>query len=307
MTRGWNGKGNSQPAVERLTGMAAALAWSRALKVVRCLPMAATAGFGFIVQRPELDVALGVVVVGVLLLACGCAGINSVQEVRLDRLYRRTCTRPLATGQIRPGPALAVSAVLVAGGLAVLAGYGWGGLPLSLGLAALVLYNGLYTPLKQITVFALIPGGVAGSLPPLIGWTSAGGGLAEPRIWLLFSLFFLWQIPHFCLILLCHADDYRAVERPSLIRLFPARRLRRIALVWIAALAVVALTLALDDQLQSASRLALAGMGLLMPLIPALPLLGARVDDARLSLWLLNGGFFLTLLTVTVAQLLCAG
>ncbi|MDR2549293.1 MAG: UbiA family prenyltransferase [Desulfobulbus sp.] len=301
MTRGWNGKSNSRP----MAGLAAtALAWSQALKVARCLPMAATAGFGFIAQRPQLDAALGIVVGGVLFLACGCAGINSVQEARIDRLYRRTWARPLATGQIRPGPALAVSAMLATGGLAVLAGYGWSnGLPLSLGLAALILYNGLYTPLKQVTVFALIPGGVAGSLPPLIGWTAAGGGLAEPRIWLLFSLFFLWQIPHFCLILLCHADDYRAVERPSLIRLFPAPRLRRIALVWIAALAVTALTLALDDLLQPASRLALAGMALFLTLIPGQRLLGGRADDARLSLWLLNAGFFLTLLAVTVAQL----
>lgn len=281
--------------------------WSRVIKLNRCLPIALSAGFGFILQRPVPDAALGGVVAGVLLLACGCAGLNSVQEARMDRLYRRTCDRPVATGLVRRGHALALSVTLVALGLGILFADNPSRLPPLLGLAAVLLYNGLYTPLKQISVFALVPGGLAGGLPPLIGWTAAGGGLADLRPWLLFALFFLWQIPHYCLILLRHRDDYRAVAQPSLIRLFSESLLKNITLVWVGALAVVAMTLALDrDLLQPGSRLTLAGMAVFLVLFLGQRLLRTQADD-RLPLWLFNGVFFSALLVVALVQLLAAG
>jgi protoheme IX farnesyltransferase len=78
-----------------------------------------------------------------------------------------------------------------------------------LGILNVVLYNLVYTSLKRVSSLALIPGSLVGAVPPLIGFTAAGGSAPDSGI-LLFSLFmFLWQIPHFWLISIRYADDYR--------------------------------------------------------------------------------------------------
>jgi len=278
------------------------------IKITLCLPVALSAGFGFVLHTPTFTPALGGVFCGVLLLACGAAGGNSLQEAATDACLRRTQDRPLVTGRLGKHEALGLCLVLVLLGLTTLLVSGQGRLPFWLGLAAIFFYNGIYTPLKQVSVFALIPGGLAGSLPPLIGWTGAGGGLADSRAWLLLTLFFLWQIPHFCLILLRYQEEYRNAAQPSLIRLFSEPSLKRIVLVWIGAFAVVTLALALDrDLLQPGSRLLLALMAMLLPAFLGLHLLRHPSPDYRLLGTVFNGVFFATLILVTLLQLLTIG
>ena len=60
-----------------------------------------------------------------------------------------------------------------------------------------VRYNGVYTPLKRVSAFAAIPGGVVGSLPPVIGWAAGGGSVTDARILAVAFFFFVWQVPHF--------------------------------------------------------------------------------------------------------------
>ncbi len=283
-------------------------AWGQVIKITLCVPMALATGFGFLLHSPTPGPGLGGAIAGVLLLACGCAGLNSVQEVAVDSLFRRTRSRPLVTGRLRTDQAARFSALLVLLGLAILALSSAGWTPLLLGLAAVVLYNVLYTPLKQVSVFALIPGGLAGAVPPLIGWTAAGGSLEEVQAWMLLALFFLWQIPHFCLILLRHREDYAAAMQPSLLGLFSESTLKRIALVWIGAFAVAALTLALDRTLlHPGSRLTLGLLAVLLPLLLAPGLLNQRPPDYRRLLLLFNGAFFAAMLVVAVLQFLPAG
>ena len=227
---GWNRKENSvaAPMPERPARRSPAAnlrAWATVIKVTLCVPMALATGFGFLFHSPAPGPGLGGAIAGVLLLACGCAGINSVQEVGVDGLFRRTRTRPLVTGSLRTDQAARFSALLVLMGLAILAMSSAGWTPPLLGLAAVVLYNGLYTPLKQVSVLALVPGGLAGAMPPLIGWSAAGGGLVDVHAWMLLGLFFLWQIPHFCLILLRHREEYATaaatVAAPVVFRIDP--------------------------------------------------------------------------------------
>lgn len=279
----------------------------RVLKLPRCLPMALTAAFGSLYNRPSLDMHLGWMVVGILLLACGCGGINSVQEADVDSLLQRTCDRPLATGQMSKRLAVLMSSLLIVGGLATLFVNESGWIPPLLGLGAVLLYNGLYTPLKQISVFALLPGGLAGGLPPLIGWTSAGGEIDDLRAWIIFSLFFLWQIPHYCLIVLQYREEYSDGPFPSLIRLFPEATLRKIILVWAGAFALVLLTLTLDRTLLPFSRLVLAAAALLVPIVLAAGLQFRRPSPYRLLLRVFNGVFFLTLSVVAALQLMLVG
>jgi protoheme IX farnesyltransferase len=274
------------------------------VKITLCLPVALSACFGSILHTPTLTPSLGGVFCGVLFLACGAAGWNSLQEVSIDLLFCRTRNRPLVTGRLNTGQAGGLSTGFVLLGLAILAAGTEGWVPLFLGIVALVGYNALYTPLKNVSVFALFPGGLVGGLPPLIGWTAAGGGLADSRAWLLLALFFLWQIPHFCLILLRHREEYRAATLPSLIRLFSESSLQRIVVVWICALAVIALALALDrNLLQPGARLAFTLMGVLLPIFFAVHLLRQQPPDYRLLFAVLNGAFFATLLLVAMLQL----
>jgi len=282
--------------------------WLHLAKVGLCLPVAGSAAFGCILQTPATTPVLGAVMVAVFLLACGAAAANSLQEADADALMDRTRRRPLVTGRLSRRAAAGFSACTVCLGLLTLAAATPGWTPTLLGLAALLLYNGVYTPLKQRTVFALLAGGLVGSLPPLIGWTAGGGLLTDSRSWLLAGLFFLWQIPHFCLILLHHGPEYQAIAQPTLIRLLPPASLNRIVLVWVLALAVAALTLSLERQLLApGSRLVLALMAAL--LIASALALGWRTktpDYRRLFLGL-NGLFFSALLLIAMLQLLLPG
>ncbi len=234
---------------------------------------------------------------GVLLLACGAAGLNSVQEREIDRLYSRTQNRPLAAGRLPVRRSVVGSILLTGAGLLLLAVISTTLLPFWLGLAALLLYNLCYTPLKQRSIFALLPGGIAGAIPALIGWTAASGGSLSLQAWLLFVLLFLWQIPHYVLIVLTHRQDYEQGKSPSLIRLMAAARLRQIAAVWIFSSLVVALMLARLSTSSSAGVQAA-----FLPMFAGMALSGlllltrqSRIGPARLSL-LFNLSFFSSLL-----------
>jgi len=276
------------------------------VKVPLCLPVAGSAGFGALLQTPALTSSLAAVVCGVFFLACGAAGGNSLQEAASDGLFLRTRNRPMPTGQLNRRQAAWLSGLLGLIGLATLLFSGQDRQPLALGVIALLLYNGLYTPLKKTTVFALFPGGLAGAIPPLIGWTAAGGSWDDSHAWLLASLFFLWQIPHYCLILLHHQEDYRQAALPALIRLLPEQSLKGITLVWTLALAAGALALTLDQGLAPLARLCLTLFSVLLSVFFWPLLLRRQSPDYRLLFRVFNSAFFLTLLLVSLFQVAAA-
>jgi heme o synthase len=278
--------------------------WLQLIKFPLCMLVACSAGFGFILHTPELTPSLGATLFGVFALACGAAGFNSLQEVAADNLLLRTSKRPLVTGRLSKREAVSFCLVLVFLGFLSLFLSAADSHPLWLGGTALVLYNGIYTPLKSTTVFALFPGGIAGALPPVIGWDVAGGLLTDSRAMVLLSLFFLWQIPHFCLILLSHQEDYRAVQQPTLIRLLSEQSLKRITMVWILAFTTAALSLTLyGDLLHTGARIAITLMaGVMISL--CIPLfLTTHISTYRRLFFIFNGSFFSTMLTVAFLQL----
>ncbi len=280
--------------------------WAEVFKCRRCLPAALSAVFGAILFRPVADTQLAVILFGVLLLACGCAGLNSVQERHTDSFFHRTCHRPLVTGRLNRQTAFWLSVLSLGAGLALLStGTPPRVLPPLLGLAALLLYNGIYTPLKALTVLAILPGGLAGALPPLIGWSAAGGQLADPRAWMVFSLFFLWQIPHYCLIVLHYRQEYRIGPYPSLACLFAETTLQRIILLWILAFMVVALALAaVSFQLHAGSRCILTSTAILLcGLLSYQLLVTGQETRYRYMLVLLNTTFFTAITAVSLWQL----
>lgn len=144
---------------------------------------------------------------GTSLVVSGASAFNMYLERDTDALMDRTKGRPLPSGRLAPGVALAVGAVL-----------GFAAVPLLLwqvnlataliaGLALLV-YSFVYTPLKRRTTLALPIGAVPGAVPPLLGWTAVTGRVDVAGI-VLFAILFLWQLPHSLAIATFRCEDYR--------------------------------------------------------------------------------------------------
>lgn len=178
---------------------------------------------------------------GVFLLASGASALNQRQERRIDALMQRTRQRPLPRGTIAPKNALALALALMALGLVPLAMLGPG--VAALGAFSVLWYNGLYTPLKQRTAFAAVPGALVGAVPPAMGWLAGRGEMTDPKLFALTMFFFLWQIPHFWLLLLGEHDEYAKAGLPSLTRVLPRERLTRIVILWTASSAAASLLL----------------------------------------------------------------
>lgn len=243
-----------------------ALAFARLAKLPLAAFIALSTLFGAIVAagRPTLEIVA--MVLGVLLVACGGATLNSLQERTLDGTMRRTRERPLPAGQVRPRQALWQALLLLAAGLFLVAA-GKDPWPLLLTATAVVFYNGIYTPLKTRSALAIIPGLISGALPPYIGWIGGGGEfLAFPAI-LLIILLVLWQVPHFHLILLANQEDYHLSPLPHLLRRLSEAGLRRLFIPWVGSLACVMMMFAvLPHVMANSYRVAVVANALLLVL-----------------------------------------
>ncbi len=145
-------------------------------------------------------------VFGTMLIAAGTAALNHYIERETDGNMRRTASRPLPSGMLRPGEALGFGVALCLAG-AVDLYLTAGALASGLGVATCLSYLLAYTPLKKRTVWATFVGAFPGAIPPMIGWVAATGALGTGA-WLLFGILFLWQFPHFHAIAWMYREDY---------------------------------------------------------------------------------------------------
>jgi heme o synthase len=211
-------------------------------KVKITFAVALTTITGYLLGGGTLDAGLVLPTVGIFLLACGSSAINHFQERVQDAKMERTKNRPIPSGRISPAGALVVAFMLSATGAALLY-FGSGMLAMQLGILALIWYNGIYTPLKKKTAFAVVPGAVIGSIPPLVGWVAAGGQLTDPRAFIMAFFFFIWQVPHFWLLMLKFGEEYTKAGFPSITSVYSSRQIRNITFIWILATAISALML----------------------------------------------------------------
>ena len=151
-------------------------------------------------------VLLAHTVFGTILVASGAATLNQLIERQFDAQMRRTARRPIAAGRIEPVHALVFGTVLSLAGSIYLA---LAVRPAASLLAALTLvsYLFLYTPLKRRSPLCTLVGAFPGAMPVLIGYVAATGKLNSPA-WILYSILFLWQFPHFMAIAWMYRDDY---------------------------------------------------------------------------------------------------
>lgn len=178
--------------------------------------------------------------VGVFLLSCAASAINQVQEKDFDRLMERTLDRPVPMGQISPLRALLFGAITGIIGLAALY-FGANTLSALLGALNLLWYNAVYTPFKRKTAFSVIIGAPTGAIPPMIGWVAAGGAVLSPSILAIAAFMFIWQIPHFLLLLLKYGPEYEKAGFPSVTALFSKDHIKPILFIWLAATSAMSL------------------------------------------------------------------
>ncbi len=159
------------------------------------------------------DAMIGIILVALGAGAAGC--LNMWYEADLDALMTRTCLRPIPTGKINKQQALVFGislTVFSVGALNYFANF----LSASLLLFTIFFYLFIYTIwLKKKTPQNIVIGGVAGSLPPVIGWAIATNSISLASI-SLFLIIFFWTPSHFWALSLYKTDDYKKAKIPMM-------------------------------------------------------------------------------------------
>ena len=268
-------------------------------------PVSFTAFTGYFLYKPIISLHLILVVLGVFLLGSAASALNQLQETQIDALMERTRHRPLPVRSINRNQAATFFFLSLISGAALLYIFG-SGLSMALGLFTIVWYNGLYTYLKRFTAFAAVPGALTGAMPPLIGWTAAGGHPADYTAILLAFLLFMGQVPHFWLLILKYGDQYQKAGLPNLTTIFSRKQIARITYVWIVASLIIATFLALFGILQNEIIRLVMLITAVASLVIFTGLLTRRTTRKRTRNYfiLLNSFFMLVMILLIVDKLL---
>lgn len=199
---------------------------------------------GYTLASGTIDTNAVLPLIGIFILACGSAALNQYQERDKDLLMQRTINRPIPSGRITPAFAATIAyAEIIAGTWIVYVGSNTE--TAFLAFLAFVWYNLIYTPLKRVTAFAVIPGSVIGSIPPMVGWLAGGGSWTDPDLYIMAFFFFISQVPHFWLLTMKYGEEYHQAGFPVITKIFNNRQLNRVTFVWIVATALNILMLVL--------------------------------------------------------------
>ncbi len=202
-----------------------------------------TAAFGFLAARPQADWTVLAVLFGLFFQACGSAALNHWQERGSDALMERTRQRPLPAGRVSGSAVLASAILLLLLGSLLLWLYA-SALACAIGLSCFVWYNLVYTPLKSRSHLAVVPGSISGALPPMVGWAAAEGSWQDPLIWFIVLFLFIWQFPHFWIVLLLRGQEYEAAGLKTLAGRLSRDQLMRLSRNWVLLLALAGLCFA---------------------------------------------------------------
>ncbi|MCF8435416.1 MAG: protoheme IX farnesyltransferase [Ignavibacteriales bacterium] len=205
---------------------------------------------GFILSSGSLEIKLIWTLAGVFLLASGSSALNEYQEKDRDALMARTMNRPIPSGRISPASALIFSIAMLISGFGILFIF-TDFSTLMLGFTALVWYNVIYTPLKIRYAMAVVPGSIIGAIPPVMGWTASGGDLSHPGIMALALFFFIWQIPHFWLLVLLYDQDYQRAAFPTITQIYNNTQINRMTFIWIVSLGISSLLIPVFNNFQN--------------------------------------------------------
>ena len=175
-----------------------------------------TCAVGLLTSNSSTNIIEAMIGITLVALGAGAAGcLNMWYEADLDALMTRTCLRPIPAGKINKQQALIFGALLTVFSVSAL-NYFANLLSASLLLFTIFFYLFVYTIwLKRKTPQNIVIGGIAGSLPPVIGWTIATNSISLASI-SLFLIIFFWTPSHFWTLSLYKADDYKKAKIPMM-------------------------------------------------------------------------------------------
>ncbi len=200
-----------------------------------------TAFVGVVVAPGGIHPWLGAIALLCIAVGAGASGaLNMWYDADIDRLMRRTASRPVPAGRVQPGEALSFGMMLSVGSvlmLGVLVNWAAAGL-----LAfTIFFYAVIYTMwLKRSTPQNIVIGGAAGAFPPVVGWASVTGSVDLVSL-SLFLIIFMWTPPHFWALALFRTSDYQRAGIPMMPVVAGPDETRRQILIY--ALAIVPVTL----------------------------------------------------------------
>jgi len=175
-----------------------------------------TCAVGLLTSNSNINISDAMIGIILVALGAGAAGcLNMWYESDLDALMTRTCLRPIPTGKINKEQALNFGILLTVFSVGAL-NYFTNFLSASLLLFTIFFYLFVYTIwLKRKTPQNIVIGGIAGSLPPVIGWAIATNSISLVSI-SLFLIIFFWTPSHFWALSLYKADDYKKAKIPMM-------------------------------------------------------------------------------------------
>ena len=175
-----------------------------------------TALTGLVCAGAPMNPVLAAVAILCIAVGAGAAGaLNMWFDADIDAKMRRTRDRPLPAGRVQGADALALGVTLALFSVALM------GLAINLlaaGLLAFTIffYAVVYTMwLKRRTAQNIVFGGLAGALPPAVGWAAASG-TAPLNAWLMVAIIFVWTPPHFWALSLTTGEDYARAGVPMM-------------------------------------------------------------------------------------------
>jgi len=182
---------------------------------------------GLVLAPGSIPLATAFTALLCIAVGAGASGaLNMAFDADIDALMARTKGRPVPQGHLTAGDARAFGAVLAAGSVSIM------GLLVNLVAAALLaftigFYVFVYTMwLKRRTPQNIVIGGLAGALPPAIGWAAVTGSLGLPPL-VLVAIIFLWTPPHFWALSLYRVEEYARARIPMLPVVSGKRETRR--------------------------------------------------------------------------------
>ncbi|SDG93670.1 protoheme IX farnesyltransferase [Alteribacillus persepolensis] len=188
----------------------------------------------------NLHIAILTLIGAGLVMAGGCT-LNNYIDRDIDPLMERTKDRPTVSGTVKPTNVLTAGIIQSAVGVLLLAAVNM--TAAVIGVIGLVIYVLVYTMwLKRVSTLNTVVGSFAGAVPPLIGWAAVDPSL-HLYAWLLFSIMFIWQPPHFLALAMKRSEEYRAAGVPMLPVVAGFAMTKRQIVVYVAALVPMTLLL----------------------------------------------------------------
>ncbi|MFC7051774.1 heme o synthase [Hansschlegelia quercus] len=171
---------------------------------------------GLVASPTQIHPVLAAVSLLCIAIGAGASGaLNMWWDADIDAVMTRTKNRPVPAGRVTPGEALAFGMTLSVGSVLML-GLVANWLAASLLAFTIFFYVVVYTMwLKRWTPQNIVIGGLAGAMPPMVGWAAAAGSVGLEAA-VMVALIFMWTPPHFWALALIKSDDYARAGVPML-------------------------------------------------------------------------------------------